>query len=141
LQKKDHAQTIGELVAANVHSSKRPVALLTDFITYQYYWIGQELNFFKIYTTIFTDSYEAASFARLLLLTPEQLAKKKISENFPSFEKRVTIEPAEPIYYNDDDIGDLGDFQEEMTPEERIAYEVTKKFSKIRPFIPHPFRD
>jgi len=82
----DVNQTIAELIAANAVSEMKPVAILTDFKTFEFFWIGQVEDSsisvsnanFRVYGTKFEDVHQAASFTRMLL-NPQRRTLKIVS--------------------------------------------------------------
>ncbi|CAG8671187.1 3343_t:CDS:2, partial [Paraglomus occultum] len=131
-------QAIAELIAANVLSSKRPVAILTDFSVFSFFWISKQTSSVSptIFSTGFSDVYQAATFARLIL-NPELLTQEEneeIQQTFPFFERRAELEYRAVEDVNvDNDVGNLDDFVEEMTPLEYDAHKMTKKLARFRP--------
>ena len=92
--------------------------------------------------TSFNDIHQASTFARALLV-PDRVVEHIAQENrdnLPLDEKRVVI--MELVYdETTDDIANLDDFVDEMEPEERASYEITKKLKRFRPFVPPTFRE
>jgi len=106
-------QAIAELIAANVLSSKRPVAILTDFSVFSFFWISKQISSasLTLFSTGFSNAYQAATFARLIL-NPELLAQEKneeIQQMFPFFERRAVLEykAVEDVDVYSDDVGIL----------------------------------
>src|SRR5437764_7997841 len=102
-------QAIAELMAANVLSSKRPVAILTDFSIFSFFWISKQISSasLMLFSTGFSNAYQVATFARLIL-NPELLAQEKneeIQQMFPSFE-RIRRAVLEYRAVEDDDYSD-----------------------------------
>ena len=125
--------------------------------TYTFFWI----SYFHHETSLTTSSqvststlivcatklntiHQAAAFACSLLKT-DQLTKNhvqdKIQNHFPFFEKRAYTKSPKSQDICDEDIGNLDDFEDEMTSEERISHEITKKLRKMLPLVPNRFRD
>jgi len=134
-------QAIAELIAANVLSSRRPVAILTDFSAFSFFWISKQTSSVSptIFSTGFSNAYQAATFAHFIL-NPELLAQEKneeIQQTFPLFERRAELEykSAEDVDIGND-VGNLDDFAEEMTPLEYDAYKMMKKLAQFRPLVP-----
>ena len=81
----------------------------------------------------------------LVLDFPELLAQEKneeIQQMFPSFERRAVLEyrAVEDVDVYSDDVGNLDDFIEDMTPLEYEAHEMTKKLVRFRPHVPSIYR-
>nr|CAG8589166.1 6339_t:CDS:2 [Entrophospora candida] len=85
-----------------------------------------------------------AAFAHALL-KPDQLTNNhdqiRIQNYFPFFEKRARIKDPRTEDSYDEDIANLDDFEDEMTPEEHISHEMTKKLRKMLPLVPKRFRE
>lgn len=154
----DENQAIGELFAANAISSEKPVVFLTDFQrTYTFFWLtyihhetflAESSQTSTLTLTVcgtkFGTIHQAATFARTLL-EPEQLTnnhdQERIQNHFPFFEKRARVKNPVTEDSYDEDIANLDDFEDEMTPQERISHEMTKKLRKMLPFVPNRFHD
>ncbi|CAG8729656.1 5004_t:CDS:2, partial [Ambispora leptoticha] len=125
-------------------SSKKPIVMLTDFSsTFNFYWIGRSRDQSTTPAVYMTSFNDASTFARALL-APDRVVEHIAQENrdnLPLDEKRVVI--MELVYDEtaDDDIANLDDFVDEMEPEERASYEITKKLKRFRPFVPPTFRE
>ena len=95
-----------------------------------------------VYGTKFDNIHQAATFARILL-DPSQLrnASVNIQNCFPVFNKRAQIIDLEScIAVDDGDIGNMDDFKDEMTAEERMSHEITKRLKKMLPLVPPTYR-
>lgn len=123
--------------------------MLTDFSsTFKFFWIGQSQNskisdISAVCTTSFDDIHQASTFARALL-APDQVVNHMSLKNrnsLPLNEKRNVITELTYDESGDNDIADLGDFIDEMSPEERTAYEITKKLKRFLPSVPPTFRE
>ncbi|CAG8647689.1 906_t:CDS:2 [Paraglomus brasilianum] len=129
----DENQAIGELLAANLMSSKRPVVLLTDlYNSHYFFWLGQteSTHTVTVHGTSFMEIHKAATFARLILV-PNKLLRRNAASKIGDW--------SDDLAY-DDDIGNLDDFEDEMGPEERASWVMTKKLRKWLPLVPPRFR-
>ena len=122
------------------------MAILTDFSVFSFFWISKQISSasLTLFSTGFSNAYQAATFARLIL-NPELLAQEKneeIQQMFPSFERRAVLEyrAVEDVDVYSDDVGNLDDFIEDMTPLEYEAHEMTKKLVRFRPHVPPIYR-
>ncbi|CAG8479662.1 6336_t:CDS:2, partial [Acaulospora morrowiae] len=107
-------QAIAKLIASNMFSSLKPVVMLTDFLTFKFYWIAPSQ-----YLRLSGRSSVSSSFARALLvpdrainyMTPENLNK------LPLDERRDVISQITIISEDGgDDIANLDEFIDEMGP-------------------------
>src|SRR4051812_29494328 len=124
--------------------------MLTDFnMTYTFFWIGPSqdqplsgasLPASVVYGIKFSDIHQASSFARSLLV-PDVVNSTEIRDRLPLFENRAVIIDSKSYEGVNDDIANLDDFVDEMEPEERASYEITKKLKRFRPFVPPTFRE
>jgi hypothetical protein len=135
LQGQHANQALGELIAANLISAEKPVAMLTDFAAFHFFWVGYNNQQPAVFTAAFTDTHEAATFARMVL-DPEL---EEIPEDFPTFDQRATLEEVLEVEEDNDDVGNLDDFIDEMTPLERKAHKINKNLQWIHRHIPPAF--
>jgi len=69
-------------------------------------------------------------------MVPENLNKLPLDERRDVISQITIISES-----GGDDIANLDEFIDEMGPEERISYEITKKLKRSLPFVPPRFRE
>jgi len=136
----DVNQATAELIAANTISAEKPIVILTDFEKFGFFWVAyHNQSELAVFTAWFDDTHVAATFARMVL-NPD-LIRGEIADQFPTYERRVV--PHELTVINEDndseDVGNLDDFVDEMTPLEREAHEINKKLQLLHRHVPPAF--
>src|SRR5438128_1815429 len=134
----DFNQATAELIAANTISAEKPIVILTDFERFGFFWVAyHNQSELAVFTAWFDDTHVAATFA-CMVLNPE-LIQAEIADQFPTYERRVVPHELTVIDEDYEDVGNLDDFVNEMTPLECEAHEINKKLRWLHRHIPPAF--
>jgi hypothetical protein len=113
--------------------------MLTDFKKFGFFWLANGIEAKPtVFSTWFTNAYKAAVFARILL-NPE-LIQEESAQEFPIYERRLVLQELAVLEEENEDVGDLSDFIDEMSPLERKAYSINKNLRWFRRYIPPAYQ-
>ena len=111
---------------------------MTDFLIFGFFWVAyHNQSELAVFTTWLDDIHVAATFARMVL-NPD-LIQGEIADRFPTYERRVVPHELTVIDEDNEDVGNLDDFLDEMTLLEREAHEINKKLRLLHSHIPPAF--
>ena len=127
------------MIAANRLSAEKPVSMLTDFKTFGFFWLANDTEAKPaVFTTWFANAHKAATFA-CMLLNPE-LIQEENAQKFPTYERRLILQELAVLEEENENVGDLSDFIDEMSPLERKVYSINKNLSWFRRYIPPAYQ-